>query len=71
MGFIALSDLHHQRHGPPILHLAILVRDDRDAAKLRYRPTSQAQSLQMNSYATATRCVVTYGQPPCVLPVVA
>ena len=71
MGFIALSDLHHQRHGPPILHLAILVRDDRDAAKLRYRHTSRVQSLHLNSYSTATRCVVTYRQPPYVLPAAA
>ena len=65
--FIALSELH-QHHDPLIWHLATLLHDDRDAAKLRYRPTSRAQSLDMNSYDTATRCVVTHRQPPCVLP---
>ena len=70
MRFIAQSDLH-QHHDPPIWHLAIVLHDDRDSAKLRYHPTSRAQSVHMNSYDAATRCVVTYRQPPCVLPAAA
>ena len=54
MRFIALSDLH-QHHDPPIWHLGILLLNDRDAAKLGYRPTSRAQSPEQGSELTPLR----------------
>ena len=68
--FSALSDLH-QHYDPSIWYLVTLLHNDRDAAKLRYRPTSRAESLHLNSYDTPTRCVITYRQPTCVLPAAA
>ena len=54
MRFIALPDLH-QHDDSPIWNLAIMLHGDRDAATLRYRPASRAQSLRMNLYDIATR----------------
>ena len=57
MRVIALSDLYQPHRDPPIRHLAISLRDDRDEATLLYRPASRAQWPEQSRELT----------PPCEL----